>query len=66
MSSLDPARLRALLAETADAQQAFLAELVKVPSDNPPATARPTPGAPPSCWRASASRWSAMWCRRTR
>ncbi|WP_332116284.1 ArgE/DapE family deacylase [Azorhizobium caulinodans] len=41
MSSLDPARLRALLAETADAQQAFLAELVKVPSDNPPGDCAP-------------------------
>ncbi|WP_029004752.1 ArgE/DapE family deacylase [Azorhizobium doebereinerae] len=36
MTSPDPARLRALLAERAEAQQGFLAELVKVPSNNPP------------------------------
>ncbi len=36
MTTPDAARLRALLAERAEAQSAFLAELVKVPSDNPP------------------------------
>ncbi|GGF49043.1 succinyl-diaminopimelate desuccinylase [Azorhizobium oxalatiphilum] len=35
MTSLDPARLRALLDERTEEQQRFLAELVKVPSDNP-------------------------------
>lgn len=35
MTSIDPARLRSLLAERTEEQQAFLAELVKVPSDNP-------------------------------
>ncbi|MGU3492511.1 ArgE/DapE family deacylase [Xanthobacteraceae bacterium A53D] len=35
MTSIDPARLRALIAERTGEQQAFLAELVKVPSDNP-------------------------------
>lgn len=41
MISLDVARLRALIAERADDQAAFLAELVKVPSDNPPGDCAP-------------------------
>ncbi|MCG5235844.1 ArgE/DapE family deacylase [Xanthobacter oligotrophicus] len=41
MTTPDADTLRHLIAERADAQHAFLAELVKVPSDNPPGDCAP-------------------------
>lgn len=41
MSTADADTLRRLIAERADAQRQFLAELVKVPSDNPPGDCAP-------------------------
>lgn len=41
MSTADADTLRSLIAERADAQRQFLAELVKVPSDNPPGDCAP-------------------------
>ena len=57
--------IRAFLDAERAAQAAFLAELVKVPSDNPPGDCDPTPSARPSCSRASASRSSATRCPRS-
>ena len=33
-----------------DEEVRYLQELVRVPTDTPPATTRPTPNAPPNCW----------------
>ena len=41
MTTPDADTLPHLIAERADAQHAFLAELVKVPSDNPPGDCAP-------------------------
>jgi hypothetical protein len=49
-----------------DEEVRFLQELVRVPTDTPPATTRRTPSAPPNCWRASASTPRSTQCRRRR
>lgn len=66
MTDLSPS-LAATLDEAVNArfddEVRFLAELVKVPSDNPPGDCAPMPSAPPNCWRRWASRWNATRCR---
>lgn len=47
-------------------QEAFLAELVKVPSDNPPAIATPMASAPRNCSKGWDSRSRPTRCPKTR